>query len=131
MAHILVVDDDFELRSTVRLILESAEHRVSEAVNGVDGLEKVITSVKGGAEDEIEVAVIDLMMPQKDGVMMIQEALAKSPRLKIIAISGGQGGNPAWLPIAKAAGAMRIMKKPFSREQLLRNVQEVLAETWT
>ncbi len=131
MAHILIVDDNSELRSTTRKMLESAGHQVSEAANGVEGLDRITASVKSKTKlDEIQVALVDLIMPEKDGLMLIQEALAQSPRLKIIAISGGPQGNPAWLPIAKSAGATRMLKKPFTKDQLLRHVQELLADNW-
>lgn len=61
MAHVLIVDDDQAIRETLRLVLEDAGHRVSEAADGMSGLEQLRTA------PEPMVVLLDLMMPRLDG----------------------------------------------------------------
>ena len=120
MAHILIIEDDDQLRSLMRQVLEQQNYEVAEAKNGNEGL--IQYRLKQG-----ELIITDLIMPDKDGLMAIQELLAEFPKAQIIAISGGPQGNAAWLPIAKRVGAQRVLKKPFSNQQLIETVKEVLA----
>lgn len=123
MAKILIIDDDAELRSTLIELLTTSGHEVRGAENGVVGL--------AAARAELpEVFIVDLMMPQKDGLTTIQELLLEFPRARVIAISGGPSGNPSWLPIAKNAGALAILKKPFTFERLREEVQAALENPW-
>lgn len=119
MATILVIDDDGQLRAMIRQLLERNQHTVLEAVNGLDGLEKY-------RKQKADVVITDLIMPEKDGILTIQDLLMEFPSAKVLAISGGPRGNAAWLPIAKRVGALRVLKKPFTTEQLTEVVNEVL-----
>lgn len=119
MARILVIDDDNQLRSLLRQILERENHVVLEASNGKQGTEV-------SRNDAPDIVIADLVMPEQDGLMAIQEILSQRPRTKVIAMSGGPTGNAAWLPIAKKAGALRVLKKPFQRLDLLQAVADAL-----
>jgi CheY-like chemotaxis protein len=123
MATILLIEDDEQARSMLKQMLERQQHTVIEAANGNVALERL----KEGAADLV---ITDLMMPEKDGLTAIQEILRDYPRSRVIAMSGGAGGNAAWLPIAKKAGAMRILKKPFTKEQFISAVNETLSDPW-
>jgi CheY-like chemotaxis protein len=122
-AKILIVDDDEQLRLLLRRQLEPESYQVVEAANGE-------VAIEVAKHENPDVVITDLIMPGKDGIMAIQELLQLMPRIRIIAISGGPTGNSAWLPIAKKAGAMTVLKKPFSKEQLLESVNTVIQNPW-
>ena len=123
MASILVIDDDQQLRTMIKQMLEREGHTIQEAENGAVGVEMY-------RKQASDVIISDLVMPEKDGLAAIQEIAHQFPRARIIAMSGGSRGKAAWLPIAKRAGAMEVIKKPFNREQLVTILDKVLSDPW-
>ena len=68
-------------------------------------------------------------MPDKDGIETILELRKSRPSLKIIAISGGSRCGPeGYLETAKSFGADRILTKPFSKNEILKAVEELLGQ---
>lgn len=66
-------------------------------------------------------------MPQKEGLELITEPRRDFPEVKIIAISGGgRIGPDEYPPIAAKLGALRTLAKPFSREDILNAVRDIL-----
>ncbi|MEO5957891.1 MAG: response regulator [Opitutaceae bacterium] len=82
MARILLIDDDDDVRTVLRLTLIHFGHTVIEARNGREGLELF-------AEARPELVITDIVMPEKEGLEVIIELRAHRPPVKIIAISGG------------------------------------------
>ena len=117
---ILVVDDEEELRDIVGRVLRDAGHRVTTAA---DGKEAIVTM----ANEEFDLVLTDVIMPEKDGMQVISEARRKYPRVKIVAMSGG-GHIPRdqYLKIATGLGAHAILEKPFSNRELMETVTAVL-----
>ncbi len=121
MARILVIDDEDDIRLTVRLTLESMGHDVSEATNGNEGLERFIA-------EKNDMVITDILMPDKEGMETIIELKKIRPDLKIIVMSGGGRINAAHvLETAKRLGANIALKKPFSIAQLSSAVESCLA----
>lgn len=113
MAHILVVDDDAAARLSIRRTLERAGHDVSEADNGRQALD-----IAGTVAPDL--VVLDLIMPEMEGIETIREMRQRRLPLKILAISGGgRIGADTYLDYAATMGADRALEKPFSREDLL------------
>lgn len=73
---ILVVDDSATLRASVNYTLKEAGFETINAVNGVDGLEKLNQAMKNG--DQIGMIISDINMPVMDGITFIHEV--KKPR---------------------------------------------------
>lgn len=120
MAEILVVDDEPLLRSTLRHALEIAGHSVKEAANGVEALAAV-------SRQRPAVVILDILMPEKEGIETILDLRRKYDGIKIIAMSGGgRVGDTAFLAVAQRLGADRVIAKPFNRDQLLNAVDDVL-----
>lgn len=120
MARILVVDDEELARFTIREILESAEHEVTEAFNGIEAISRQ-------KEQPFDLVITDIIMPEKEGVETIIELRKDFPDLKIIGISGGgRTRNMDFLELAKQFGAERILAKPFTADELLENVDACL-----
>ncbi len=121
MARILIIDDEDELRSMLRQMLEPAGHQVTEAVNGAEGIQL-------DEQDTHDLIITDIIMPEKEGVETIIALRRADPDLPIIAISGGGRLEATdFLTMAKKLGARRTLSKPFRRDQLLEAVGDCLA----
>jgi CheY-like chemotaxis protein len=120
MAHILIVDDESEVRETLRKILERAGYEITEAAGGEEALRML-------GEREPDVCILDILMPDKDGLEVIREVRKRLPDLKIIAISGGGlQRSSLYLSVAEKTGMAKALPKPFSSEELLRVLRELL-----
>jgi YesN/AraC family two-component response regulator len=120
METILIIDDEAQIRSMVRLILERAGYAVREAQDGSDGIRMF-------RESPAELIITDLIMPNKDGIGMIIELKKDFPDLKIIAMSGGGLNRPeGYLRGAQKLGAACTLSKPLNRSDLLRAVKDTL-----
>ncbi len=121
MARILVVEDDEDVRDVVCAMLESAGHTVTHAPHGSRGLRLL--------DDDVDLVVTDLLMPEADGLEVIMAAARRGTRLPVIAISGGGRVRAEdYLRTAARLGATTTLAKPFTREQLLSAVEEALVD---
>lgn len=107
MSRILIADDDPVTRAVARQLLESAGHVVTEAEDGDQALRSL-------AAAPADLLVLDMFMPNKDGLETIAEVRAKRPGTRILAITGG-GSMPAGdlLDIAVKLGADDASPKPL------------------
>ncbi|MBP6508548.1 MAG: response regulator [Opitutaceae bacterium] len=121
MAHLLLIDDDKSLREILAMTLEQAGHVVREAKDGRDGVMQF-------RREPADVVITDLIMPGQEGIETIVALRKERPKLPIIAMSGGVEHSPVYLGLAKKLGAQRTLAKPFSGEELLKAIDEVLAE---
>ena len=120
MKHILIVDDAATVRMYHRAILEGAGHAVSEAVNGVEALEKALTS-------SFDLYLVDVNMPQMDGYSFLRalraEDIAQAPAIMVT--TEAEDGDRRQ---AMEAGANLYIVKPTRPQQLLRYVTLLLGE---
>ena len=122
MIRILVIDDDVLFRQVIAEYLTSAGYEVSQADNGLSGINLFRT-------DPTDLVIIDIIMPEQEGMGTIIELRKDFPDVKIIAISGGaQAGGVDYLGFATKLGAVGALAKPFGEEQLLAAVREALGE---
>jgi len=120
MASVIVIDDEESVRYSLRAILEEAGHTVVEAGNGSDGLMLM-------AETAVDVAIVDMIMPVKEGVETTIQIQRQFPSVKTIAMSGGgRNQNSDFLQIARDSGACGTLQKPFSKEQLLTSIESCM-----
>ena len=121
MANILVVDDDPTVRMIASEILTTAGHQVSEAGDGDEALQKV-------AATPFDLVVLDMLMPNKDGLETISELRGRRPRMRVLAISsGGRMEAGQLLRMALVFGADETMAKPLRKEALTEAVSRLLA----
>jgi DNA-binding response OmpR family regulator len=121
MARILVIDDDEQIRTTLRRVLELEGHEVLVAADGKEG-------VKLFREQGADLIITDIVMPDKEGLETIMELRRDFRDAKIVAISGGGHiDGECYLMMAEQLGAGHTLTKPFEREQLLAAVGEALA----
>ncbi|MBI4001864.1 MAG: response regulator, partial [Nitrospira defluvii] len=77
----------------------------------------------------VDLILLDMFMPDKDGLETIGELRRTHPGIRIIAMSGGGfKGTVDVLHVAKMLGARQTLAKPFTREQLLEAVREELLQ---
>ena len=113
---ILVAEDDPQMRKLIRVTLEDAGYRVLQASNGEQA-----TSIL--AQGGIDLMVVDILMPQKDGLETIGLARKNHRDVKTIAMSGARED---YLQVARLLGANAVIGKPFTREFLVETVRGVL-----
>ena len=120
MKKILIIEDDKRLRVALAENLQNYGFEVSEAENGLDGINK-------HKERVADLIVMDIIMPEKEGIETIREIKRDYPSVKIIAISGGGVLGPDhYLNVALAIGADKAIKKPFRTEKLVETINELL-----
>jgi CheY-like chemotaxis protein len=120
MARILVIEDHSDFRDTLSAMLRSADHDVRSGSNGREALEMLTA-------DAFDVLVMDVLMPEVDGIEVLR-AIEKLPfRPPVVAISGG-GILPASLALslASALGASAVLFKPFYRQELIEAIEGAL-----
>jgi len=123
MARILIIDDEPQIRSMLKLMLERDGYEVVEAPDGVEGISVY-------RQNPTDLIITDLIMPNKDGIGMIIDLKKEFPEVKIIAMSGGGLNKPdGYLKGAKKLGASCTLTKPIDREEMLRVVAAILKNT--
>ncbi len=107
----------------LRLTLTQFGHTVLEARNGKEGLAMF-------PDAAAELVITDIVMPEKEGLELMGELHQLQPGLKIIAISGGGRVSAVdYLNIARFLGAAKVLAKPFSNQELLAAITELLPAT--
>jgi len=115
MAELLVVDDDAEIRSTLKEFLQDEGHSVRDAADGAAAL-RIFD------EAPADLILLDLMMPGKEGIETIQEIRQRAIPVKIIAMSGAHQN----LDAARLLGADSTLDKPFHYEAMLALINDML-----
>lgn len=119
MATILTVDDSASMRQMVTFTLKSAGHEVTEAVDGVDALEKA-------KQGTYQLVITDVNMPNMDGITLTKELrdLVDYKYTPILTLTTESDKNKK--QEGKNAGATGWIIKPFNPEQLLLTIKKVL-----
>ena len=121
---VLLVDDDELVRETVAGILTDHGYQVFKAEHGREALS--ILSRSAG----IEAIVLDIMMPEMEGIEALREIRKGWPGIPVIMISGGdRSGWTDALDMASKLGASRTLPKPFTPQQLIAELEAALAGT--
>src|SRR5262245_34503541 len=114
---ILIVDDEEQIRSSVRGVLSDEGFRVLEADNGRSALATI-------AAERPRLVLLDIWMPEVDGIQLLRQIEERHPGTSVIVISGH--GNIETAVRAKQLGAVDFIEKPFSLEGLLQRVERAL-----
>jgi two-component system chemotaxis response regulator CheY len=110
---ILVVDDAALVRLYYRTTLEEAGFRVEEALNGIEALEKLLTT-------SADMLIVDVNMPQMDGFTFLQTLRRKGEPLSTIpTLITSTESAEADFAAARKAGANLYRVKPVDRDTLL------------
>ena len=114
--HVLVVEDDEQIRDGIEIYLKSQGYEVSKAANGEEGLEKL-------KEKEVHLAIIDVMMPKMDGIQMVVR-LRKQYDFPVIMLSAKSEEVDKIMGLNM--GADDYVTKPFQPLELLARVNSHL-----
>lgn len=122
MPRILLVDDDEMSRQAVQRMLERAGHTVESTGDGREAIDRF-------AAGEVDLLITDLIMPEMDGLEIIQEVRRKDPGARILAISGGgRVQAEEYLSVARKFGAVEVLPKPFASQDLKAAVDRALGK---
>jgi DNA-binding response OmpR family regulator len=111
--RVVVIDDDDLICAHVVALLQPEGFQVFEATRAAKGLALI-------AETNPAVVLVDMIMPDKDGVELIMEIRRNWPDLRVIAMSGGgRLSSNLYLDIAGQMGASACLSKPLSLPTLL------------
>jgi two-component system nitrogen regulation response regulator NtrX len=119
-ARILVIDDEENIRKSLKMILEYEGYEFFEAPTGEDGLEMLRETVG------IDLVLLDIKMPGKDGLEVLTELRQKAYSPDVIMISG-QGTIQAAVEATKL-GAFDFLEKPLHRERVLISIRNALKQ---
>lgn len=118
MAKVLIVDDSKTSRKFLRNMLEDAGHEVvSEAVNGVEGVEKLYKP---------DVVTMDITMPVMDGIEAVREIIEIDPGAKVIMVTAA--GQKTNMVEALKRGAADFIQKPFDSAVIINTIEKVLED---
>jgi two-component system response regulator RpaA len=122
MAHILVVDDDPDIRKLVETILTKAGHKVSQAEDGETGLGFAMVKTP-------DLIILDLNLPKMDGFEVCRR-LKKDEDTKQIPVIMLTAAHPEWEDAKKGfkLGADEYVIKPFASDLLLHNIKRLLKQ---
>lgn len=114
---ILVVEDEASLASTLRLNLELEGYAVSVAADGAAALQRL-------KEEYFDTVVLDIMLPEIDGLEVLETLRLRDPDLPVLILSARADGQDRILGLRK--GADDYLGKPFHLEELLLRIQRLV-----
>jgi UDP-3-O-[3-hydroxymyristoyl] N-acetylglucosamine deacetylase len=116
---ILVVDDEDGVRESVREVLSDEGYRVLDTSDGT----RVLGMIR---EEKPELVLLDIWMPQVDGIGLLKEIKSQEPDIHVVMVSGH--GNIHTAVTATKYGAFDFIEKPVTLDGLLLTVQRALGE---
>jgi len=124
MPRVLVIDDQAHVRATVLTVLRANGFEVATANDGKSGLQRF-------ADSQFDLVIVDVYMPELDGVKVIRQLRARAANLPIVAMSGvllGESRHTALdiFPNASDLSDIVCLKKPFRSSELMAAVEKAL-----
>ncbi|MFN8943320.1 MAG: sigma-54-dependent transcriptional regulator [Pseudobdellovibrionaceae bacterium] len=117
--NILIVDDEVELRKSVASTLASTmmnvQFQIEEASNGIDAVNKI-------KQNEFDLVLMDVKMPEMNGLQALQEIKAHDPRTFVVIMTAHSNFEDAKLAIRE--GAYDYIEKPVKAENLISIVEK-------
>ena len=115
--HILIVEDDKEIREGIEIYLKNQGYQVSQAADGIEGFEKI-------ESEDIHLAIVDIMMPRMDGITMMIKVREKGYDFPVIMLSAKSEEVDKIMGLNM--GADDYVTKPFTTMELLARVNSQL-----
>ena len=109
--YVLIIDDDAEIRESIQMLLVSEGLSVDTAVNGEDGLTKIVE------ENLYDLVLVDLMLPGKSGMDVFKDVRRADPNLPVVIITAMGGVETAVIAIKQ--GCFDYVTKPWDNDKLL------------
>jgi DNA-binding response OmpR family regulator len=124
MPRILVIDDQPHVRASIKIALEAKKFDVVLVESGREGLREFDAS-------SFDLAIVDIYLPDMDGVNIIKAFRKRKPNFPIVAISGipvSESGRTMleFLPMVPNLATVVCLQKPFRLNQLLDAIQNAI-----
>jgi DNA-binding response OmpR family regulator len=117
---ILLIDDDPEIVTALRTVLEGKGYRVLTAADGNSGLAVA-------DRENPNLVLVDMMMPKKSGFLVLEKLKSKpEDKPKVIMITANEGGRHR--AYAEMLGVDDYFRKPFALDKVLERVEELLKQ---
>lgn len=116
---VLLVDDDGEIVSSMRAVLESKGYRIVAAADGNAGLALA-------ERENPDLIVIDMMMPKKSGFLVAEKIKRRSDSPPMIMITANEGSRHR--AYAELLGVDTYLRKPFAMEKLVDEVERLTSD---
>lgn len=118
MYNLLIVDDELSVRYSFKKLLNSSKYNITEAANATEALNQFLLI-------KPHLVILDIEMPGKDGIEVLQELKKISPNTPVIIITAYGSGDR----VIKAMkyGAFEYIEKPFDIPRLISTVEEALS----
>lgn len=123
MAKILVVDDSSSVRNGVADYLRSQNLDVVTAIDGIDAFDQLF------ADDDIALALVDVNMPNMDGMTFIQKVHLEIPESTVVFIMLTTEFSDELKALGKKIGVKGWIIKPFKGEQAIGTIQRMLLQS--
>jgi DNA-binding response OmpR family regulator len=122
--HILLIEDNEDIRQATKLKLEHDGYEVTAIANG----RKAVSICR---DADIDAVITDVVMPDQEGIQTIRMLREMEPMVHIIAISGGgqYASSEEYLHIADALGADRTFQKPVDLDDVEHAIEELAAQS--
>lgn len=119
MAHILVVDDEPDIRQLIAFTLQFAGHKISQAANGSDAVEMTL-------QTQPDLIIMDVRMPKMNGYEACQiiKKTDATQHIPIVFLSAKVQDEDVTAGIT--VGAAEYIMKPFSPQELMQRIDEIL-----
>ncbi|MBW4615681.1 MAG: PAS domain S-box protein [Desmonostoc vinosum HA7617-LM4] len=119
---ILVVDDETQIREITTIILDNHNYKILTASNGIEAL-----ALYAQHKHQINAVLMDIMMPEMDGITAIRTLQRMNPQIRIIASSGMNSTEV----FTQAAGGdvQAVLSKPYTAKELLKSLHQ-LFRSW-
>jgi CheY-like chemotaxis protein len=115
--RILIVDDDPDIRGVIQEFLQPDGYELRTAASGREAFGIL-------RHEDVDLVLTDLVMPEREGIEIIQEIRRSFPTVKTVAMSGAQFSP--YLRAAELLGAHATLSKPLNSSLLRLTLQQVL-----
>jgi DNA-binding response OmpR family regulator len=125
MTHILLTEDDFDFATILKQYLEISGFQVTWAKNGAEAL--AIFNSNGNNNDNIDICILDVMMPQMDGFMLAEKIIAINPEMPFLFLTAKSLKEDKIKGLK--LGADDYILKPCEADELVLRLQNILKRT--
>ena len=119
MTHVILAEDEAQLRGLIAEMLSSKGVKVSEAADGLEALKLL------RATPSVSLLLSDIVMPNMDGYELVEASLKLRPELKVVMMTAYAADRPP--PAALKAREIRTLVKPFDPDRMCTLIVDMLA----
>ena len=118
--RVLLVDDDYEIIDSLRMLLEAKGYTILIARDGNQGLAMA-------EREDPDLMILDMMMPKRSGFLVLEKLRRSRPvPMKIIMITANEGSRHK--AYAEMLGVDDYIRKPFAMDRLLESVERLIGK---